>query len=113
MSAPGTGASRAGERVLVGRIADLPEGSQTSVRVGDQNVLVIRDQGTFYALRNVCTHQDFPLEGGPVQDGAITCTKHGARFGLETGLALRLPAVKAVRLFRTEVEGGKVYVSPL
>lgn len=113
MNAPGTGARRTGERVLVGRTADLPEGSQTSVRVGDQNVLVVRAQGRFYALRNVCTHQNFPLEGGPVEDGAITCTKHGARFDLETGRAVRLPAVKAVRLFRTEVEGEEVYVSPL
>ena len=100
------------DRVLVGRVADLPEGSQTTVQVGDQSVLVIHERGRFYALRNVCTHQSFPLAGGPVEDGKITCTRHGARFDLETGKARTLPAVKAVRLFRAEVNGEEVYVAP-
>ena len=100
-------------RVLVGQVADLPEGSQTTVQVGDQSVLVIHDRGRFYALRNACTHQSFPLAGGLVEDGKVTCTRHGAKFDLETGKARTLPAVKAVKLFRTEVDGEEVYVAPL
>ncbi len=101
------------DRVRVGRVAELPEGSQTTVQVGEQSVLVIHDRGRFYALHNVCTHQSFPLAGGPVEDGKVTCTRHGAKFDLETGKARTLPAVKAVRLFRTEVDGEEVYVAPL
>ncbi len=101
------------ERVQVGPEADMPEGFQTAVELDGVSVLVLRHEGQFYALRNNCTHQDYPLLGGEVSLGRVTCQKHGAKFELATGKAKSLPAVKPVRLFRTEVEGGVVYVSPL
>lgn len=103
----------ASERVLVGVAADLPAGTQVAVEVEGVSVVVINDGGTFYALRNNCTHKDFPLLGGEVSQGRITCEKHGGKFELATGKAKTLPAVKAVKIYRTEVEDGQVYVIPL
>ncbi|GAA5512672.1 benzene 1,2-dioxygenase system ferredoxin subunit [Deinococcus carri] len=101
------------ERVRVGAEAELPEGSQTEVTVDGVSVVVVRSEGQFYALRNNCTHKDFPLLGGEVSMGRITCAKHGAKFELATGKAKTLPAVKPVKIYRTLVEGGEVYVLPL
>ncbi|MDV6373525.1 non-heme iron oxygenase ferredoxin subunit [Deinococcus arenicola] len=101
------------ERVRVGLETEMPDGHQTAVAMGAISVLVVNDEGKFYALRNNCTHQDYPLLGGEVSMGRITCQKHGARFELETGKAKSLPAVKPVKLFKTEIEDGVVYVSPL
>lgn len=91
----------------------MPEGFQTTVDMDGVSVLVLRHDGQFYALRNNCTHQDYPLLGGEVSMGRITCQKHGAKFELATGKAKSLPAVKPVRLFRTQIEDGVVYVSAL
>lgn len=101
------------ERVRVGAEAELPEGSQTAVTVGGVGVVVVRYEGQFYALRNNCTHKDYPLLGGEVSQGRITCEKHGAKFELATGKPRTLPAVKPVRVYRTLVEDGEVYVLPL
>ncbi|MVN88024.1 Rieske 2Fe-2S domain-containing protein [Deinococcus sp. HMF7620] len=101
------------ERVLVGQQTDLPEGSQVAVLVGGVSVVVVNFEGQYYALRNNCTHKDYPLLGGEVSAGRITCEKHGAKFELSTGKAKTLPAVKPVRLYRTELEDGQVYVAPL
>lgn len=100
-------------RVRVGLEAELPEGSQTEVSVGGLSVVVVRHEGGFYALRNNCTHKDFPLLGGEVSAGRITCTKHGGKFDLATGKAKALPAVKPVKIYRTVLEAGEVYVEPL
>lgn len=81
--------------------------------MGRQSVLVIRDQGQFYALRNLCTHDEYELEGGEVVNGAITCEAHGAKFDLATGAARCLPAIKGVRLYRAVVEGEQVFVEDL
>ena len=102
-----------GTRVEVGTLNTLPEGSQTEVTVNGQSVVVINYQGAFYALRNNCTHQNYPLLGGDIDNGRITCEKHGAKFELSTGKAKTLPAVKPVQLYKTEVEDGTVYVLPL
>ena len=101
------------ERVEVGRTDAMPEGWQGTVDVDGVGVLVVKFEGTFYALRNNCTHKDFPLLGGDVSMGRITCEKHGAKFELATGRAKTLPAVKAVRIYATETEDGVLYVRPL
>ncbi|MBB6097570.1 3-phenylpropionate/trans-cinnamate dioxygenase ferredoxin subunit [Deinobacterium chartae] len=100
-------------RVRVGLVSELPEGAQKSVRVGRQSVLVVNDGGRFYALRNLCTHESYPLEGGRVENGMITCEAHGARFDLATGAARSMPAVKAVRLYRAVQEGAELFVEEL
>lgn len=101
------------ERVRVGSEAELAEGSQTEVGIGGVSVVVVRFEGAFYALRNNCTHKDYPLLGGEVSAGRITCEKHGAKFELSTGKPRTLPAVKPVRIYQTQVEDGEVYVLPL
>nr|WP_237427236.1 non-heme iron oxygenase ferredoxin subunit [Deinococcus xianganensis] len=100
-------------RTLVGPAEALPDGQQTAVDVAGVSVLVVHHDGQFYALRNNCTHKDFPLLGGDVSMGRVTCEKHGAKFELATGKARTLPAVKPVKLYRTQVEDGQLYVSEL
>lgn len=102
-----------GEKVLVGPVNELPEGWQGTIEVAEESVIVINYQGQFYALRNNCTHKDYPLLGGEVSEGRITCEKHGGKFELSTGKAKVLPAVKPVKVYRIEIENGQVYVLPL
>ena len=102
-----------GTGVRVGEAATLLEGSQTEVQVNGQSVVVVCEGGQYFALRNRCSHQDFPLLGGEVSMGRITCTKHGARFELSSGKAKALPAVKPVAVYTTRVEDGVVWVDPL
>lgn len=99
-------------RVLVGQAAEFPEGSQTAVEVDGKSVVVVNYEGQFYALRNNCTHQDYPLLGGAVSLGRIKCEKHGSQFELTTGKAKVLPAVKPVAVYQTSVDAGALYVLP-
>lgn len=101
------------ERVQVGLAGEFPEGWQGEVEVAGQSVVVVCYEGQFYALRNNCTHKDYPLLGGDVTDGKITCEKHGGKFELGTGKARALPAVKPVPIYRTLIEDGVLYVVPL
>ena len=101
------------ERVWVGEVSALPEGSQTEVQVGGIGVVVVCDGGQYYALRNKCSHQNFPLLGGDVSMGRITCSKHGAKFELGSGRAKTLPAVKPVAVYRTQIAEGAVWVESL
>lgn len=100
-------------RICAGRAEEWNDNEQREVQLDGQSVVVVRYEGQFYALRNLCTHKDVPLLGGEVSDGKITCTKHGGRFELATGRARALPAVKPVTVFRTVVEEGEVFVESL
>ena len=96
-------------RVAVGSVESFLENSMHAVRVGEQNVLIVRQNGTFYALPDQCTHAKYPLHDGELLEGAVKCAYHGAKFDLKTGRP-SLPAVKKIRLFETSVEDGKVFV---
>ncbi|UQN08115.1 Rieske 2Fe-2S domain-containing protein [Deinococcus sp. QL22] len=100
-------------RVLVGPTAEFLHGSQTAVEVDGKSVVVVNYEGQFYALRNNCTHQDYPLLGGAVNLGRIKCERHGSQFELTTGKAKGLPAVKSVAVYQTTVDAGVLYVLPL
>lgn len=98
----------------VGRTSDFPDPSSTLVEVDDEPVVLIHAAGHFYALDDVCTHDGGPLSDGPVSTDEetpfVACTRHGAKFALQTGEALTMPATKPTRVHETKVENGQVLV---
>lgn len=95
-------------------MTDFADPSSTLVEVDDEALVLIHAAGRFYALDDVCTHDGGPLSDGPVhandEPPAIACPRHGAKFALETGAALTMPATKATRAHETKVEDGQVFV---
>lgn len=96
--------------VDVGPADGFEEGSITALTVEGQEIVLIRQGGRFYALPDRCTHAKFPLHDGELLDGAIRCIHHGAKFDLESGRPT-LPAVRKIRLYRAEVQDGRVTVT--
>ncbi|MDE2292815.1 MAG: Rieske 2Fe-2S domain-containing protein [Elusimicrobia bacterium] len=82
------------------------------VEVGGLRVALCNVEGTFYAVEDLCTHDDGPLGEGTLSDGRLTCPRHGAQFDARTGAAVRMPAVTPVRTFPVKVVGGDVVVEP-
>lgn len=94
----------------VGAVTDFPDDSMHALQVGGEDVLLVRQNGQFYALVNRCTHRDYPLGTGELLDGAVKCEWHGAKFDLGTGKPT-LPAVKKIRLFQVVVAGERVKIA--
>jgi len=69
-------------------------------------VAIVRDSdGTWHALGDTCSHEDYSLSEGDVEDGVIECWKHGATFDLASGDALTLPATEPVPVYAIEITG--------
>lgn len=91
--------------------ADVPPGSLLSVEVGAGKVCLANADGRIYAFRDNCSHRDFPLSAGEMEDGTIECSWHGARFDMASGRAVRLPAIKPIRTYEVRVEDGDILVA--
>ncbi len=85
-----------------------PEGEYALL--GDEEILLVREGERVYALAFLCSHQDMELQGGHREGDGWVCPHHGARFSLETGEALSMPAVEPVKRFDVKVEGNEVFV---
>jgi metal-sulfur cluster biosynthetic enzyme/nitrite reductase/ring-hydroxylating ferredoxin subunit len=96
----------------VAKVDELKSGESMSVIADDTPVLLVRNGDIFYAIEDMCSHDGQPLSGGPIGDGEVTCSRHGAKFDLKTGAARCMPATEPVRVFDVKVCDGAVYVGP-
>ena len=81
------------------------------VKIGDLELCIAHaDDGEFYALNDVCTHEEFNLSDGELWGFDVECPQHGSRFDLRDGHVTGLPAVLATQTYPVTVEGADVYV---
>ena len=93
-------------------VEELPEGSLLAVRTAaGEDVCLFNYRGRIGAVRNVCTHAEFPLSDGTLdRDGTIECVWHGARYFCLTGEVRRGPAIDPVATYEVRVVDGQVQV---
>jgi 3-phenylpropionate/trans-cinnamate dioxygenase ferredoxin subunit len=102
--------------ILIGKLADLPDGSVVLVP-GEQSgtgdaIAVFNDAGDFYAVDDTCTHGQASLAEGWVEAGVLECPRHNGTFCLRTGVALGLPATRAIRVHSVSIVDGAVWLRP-
>jgi nitrite reductase/ring-hydroxylating ferredoxin subunit len=94
----------------VAHVADVPEGAHIVVEVAGREVGVFNVQGSYYALPNVCFHQNGPLCRGTVsgtlaasaetgwklawvhEGEIIVCPWHSLEYNIATGQCLAYPS---------------------
>ncbi|HUG47528.1 MAG TPA: non-heme iron oxygenase ferredoxin subunit [Candidatus Limnocylindria bacterium] len=97
-------------RVVVGALADLPEGTMQMVQVDGTDILVVNNGGGLYAMQGICSHEYFELDKGFLTGDSITCALHLSRFDLETGEALDPPAELPLATYPVVVEDGQIAI---
>jgi 3-phenylpropionate/trans-cinnamate dioxygenase ferredoxin subunit len=95
----------------VATVADVPQDTVKAVLLDGLPLLLVHTSDGFYAIENRCSHAEEPLECGRVKYGWISCPAHGARFDLETGEALTLPATAAIRTYAVRIDGDVISVA--
>ena len=81
------------------------------VELGDEEaVALIRTADDVYSVVDVCSHEDYPLSEGWVEDHTVECALHGSRFDLVTGNPDSPPALRPVQIFPVKVDGDDVLV---
>jgi 3-phenylpropionate/trans-cinnamate dioxygenase ferredoxin component len=96
--------------VRVAALADVPPNTLLHVELEGHMVCLANADGHIYAFRDNCSHRDFPLSQGEIEDGTVTCAWHGASFEMKSGRATRLPAVKPVRTYEVRVEDDEILI---
>jgi len=99
-------------RQRVAGLSELPPCGLLRVEIDGIPICLARtESGDVYALRDECSHEEFPLSDGEVIGSEIECPIHLSRFELGTGAPCNLPATDPVQTFEATVEGDDVYVS--
>jgi 3-phenylpropionate/trans-cinnamate dioxygenase ferredoxin subunit len=98
--------------VVVGALNDLENGVAHRLESGTTAICVVRCGPSVYAINDVCSHEDYSLSVGEVdeEECAIECWKHGSLFSLATGEPLTFPATRPVAIYDVSIEDGQVVV---
>lgn len=81
------------------------------VEFDDEWVVIFNVGGEYYAVKDMCTHEEYYLSEGTLGGYALECAKHGAQFDLRTGEVLAPPALVPVKTYAVRVVDGQVQVA--
>lgn len=96
--------------VKAAKTDDIPPGQVRSFQIEGEFIAISHIDGNFYAIKDECTHMDYPLSDGDLDGEIITCIYHGAQFNVKTGEVVALPAYEPVETYKVKVEENDIYV---
>lgn len=105
--------------VRVASVSEVNEGQIIPIEVSGRKLLLARTGGRFHAAQRKCPHLGFNLCRGSLEDNAIVCPLHKAKFDLDSGevqrdpklLFLRMTAKHDLTIYPVEVRGDDIMVA--
>jgi 3-phenylpropionate/trans-cinnamate dioxygenase ferredoxin subunit len=92
-------------------VDDIKPGKAIRVKIGENAIAVVKTKaGEIRALDDKCSHGEISLSEGFVDNETIECWAHGAKFSLETGAALTLPAFEPVAVYEVIIDNGDIFI---
>lgn len=90
--------------------ADLNNGERLFVEIDNRPIVVFNLAGQYYAIGDVCTHDEGPLGDGMLEGFNIICPRHGAEFDIRTGKVVQLPAVVDIPAYPVKIINGNLMI---
>ena len=98
--------------IAVAETSDITPGNLKRVEVGGHAYLIANVDGSFHAVDDLCSHEDFSLSYGCLEGDKVKCSLHGSRFCLKTGVPQEEPADQPIAVYPVKVADGKVWLDP-
>ena len=98
------------EFVEIAPASELPNGERLFVDLEDTPVVIFNIAGQFFAIGDVCSHDDGPLGDGMIEGFNVVCPRHGAEFDVRTGQAVQMPAVVDIPAYPVQVRNGTIFI---
>jgi 3-phenylpropionate/trans-cinnamate dioxygenase ferredoxin subunit len=96
--------------VPVVRAEEIAPGTAKQVFIDDAAIAVCNVDGEFFAISDVCTHDNYYLSYGHIDGDEIECPMHATVFNIRTGEVEIPPAEKPLPTFPCRVVDGVVEV---
>jgi len=98
------------EYIPVGSVNELREGQRLYIEIDETAIVILNIAGKYYAVEDVCSHDDGHVGEGNIEGFEIICPRHGARFDIRTGRALALPAFVDIPAYPVRMVGDQIEV---
>jgi len=98
-------------KVSAGKVSDIPPGQMKKIAFDGREILIVNNDGKFFAVDDTCTHAGASLSEGQLQGSIITCGWHGAQFDCQSGKLSKFPAkINDLKSYNVILESDEVFV---
>ncbi len=94
----------------VAQVNEIEPGQMKAVNYNNETVCIANVDGQYYAIDNICSHEQGPLADGTIENFEVECPWHGARFDIRTGKVLSPPAETDLARYEVKIEGNDILV---
>lgn len=98
------------EFVDIAPASELANGERLFIEVEGKAIVIFNIADQFFAIGDICTHDDGPLGDGDLEGFNIVCPRHGGEFDVQTGKATQMPAVVDIPAYPVKVVDGMIQV---
>ena len=91
-------------------IDDFNENNMLEVIHENHSYLVAKVDKEYFAVDNMCSHENSELILGCLKDKTIKCSLHGSYFDLETGKPLNEPADEPIKTYPTVIKDNNICI---
>ena len=90
--------------------SEFPNGERLFVEVEGRSLVIFNIADQFFAIGDICSHDDGPVGEGDLEGYNIVCPRHGGEFDVRTGKAVQLPVVVDIPAYPVRVVDGMIQV---
>lgn len=98
--------------IEVAAIDEIPKRTMKRVEIGNKRLLIAHSDTAYYAVDDLCSHEEVSLYLGCIQGEMIKCSLHGSRFSLQTGEPMEEPATEPIGTYAIKCEGNSILIDP-
>jgi 3-phenylpropionate/trans-cinnamate dioxygenase ferredoxin subunit len=98
------------EFLEIAPVSELPSGERLFIEVEGRSIVIFNLAEQYFAIADICTHDDGPLGDGDIEGFNIVCPRHGGEFDVRTGQAVQMPAVVDIPAYPVRVVDGMIQV---
>ncbi len=91
---------------------ELAPGQMKRIEAGGKHLLLCNADGKHYVVDEMCSHEDYSLFFGCIQNGRIKCSLHGSYFDLQSGQPETAPADKPICTYPVQIKNGQLWICP-
>ena len=96
--------------IKAAEIDELKPGTIKRITTESEAMLLCNVDGKYYAVEDMCSHEDFSLSYGCLKGFDIECSLHGARFDVRTGEPTTEPGDVAIKTFPIVFENQSILI---
>lgn len=96
--------------IEIAKTDDILRGQMFLYKVEGKDILIINNDGRYYAIDGKCSHMGGDLSRGLLENSVIRCPRHGSKFDITNGKCIEGPKIGPFKIRSKDISSYELIV---